>query len=82
LPTLSTFDLIALSNAFTGPFPDPSQTISLPSTKICALAKELILSFESFLTETSYLEIVKYFGISPKSLLTNNSNEASAPSYE
>ena len=41
---------MALSNAFTGPFPEPSQTISLPSTKICALAKELILSFESFLT--------------------------------
>ena len=49
---------------------------------MCAFAKELILSFGSFLTETSYLEIVKYFGISPKSLLANNSNEASAPSYE
>ena len=73
---------MALSSAFTGPFPDPSQTISLPSTKIWALANELISSLDSFLTETSYLEIVKYLGIYPKSLLANNSNDASAPSYE
>ena len=47
---------------------------------MCAFAKELILSFDSFFTETSYLEIVKYFGISPKVFLANNSNDASAPS--
>ena len=29
---LSTFFLIALSNAFTGPLPSPSQTIFCPST--------------------------------------------------
>ena len=80
MPTLSTFDLMALSSALTGPLPDPSQTISFPSTRIWAFAKELIFSSESFFTETSYLEIVKYFGISPKSLLANNSKEASAPS--
>jgi len=59
LPTLSTFFRIALSRAFTGPLPDPSQTTSRPSTTICALAKEFIFSAESFFTETSYLEIVK-----------------------
>ena len=47
---------------------------------MCAFAKELILSFESLFTETSYFEIVKYFGISPKRRLANNSNDASAPS--
>ena len=44
--------------------------------------KEEDLSFDSYITETSYLEIVRYFGIFPKSLLANNSNDASAPSYE
>ena len=63
---------MALSKALTGPFPDPSQIISLPSTNMCAFAKELILSFESLFTETSYFEIVKYFGISPKRRLAKN----------
>ena len=71
---------MALSNALTGPLPEPSQIISCPSTTICAFAKEFILSFESLFTETSYLEIVKYFGISPRRRLANNSKEASAPS--
>jgi len=77
---LSTFCRIALSNAFTGPLPSPSQIIFSPSTSNCAFAEEIIFPDESFLTDTSYPCINIYLGISLIILLANNSNDASAPS--
>ena len=67
----STFDLIALSNALTGPFPVPSQTISFPSTKICAFAVELILFFESLSKIISELLISSLLIIFIYGLLSN-----------
>jgi len=81
LANRSTFCLIALSKALTGPLPSPSQTIFSPSTSNWAFAEETIspdLFF--FYTETSYSLIEIYLGISPIILLANNSNDASAPS--
>ena len=74
------FCLIALSKAFTGPLPSPSQTIFSPSTSNWAFADEIIFPAEFFFTETSYSLIDIYLGISPIILLANNSNDASAPS--
>ena len=71
---------MALSKAFTGPFPSPSQIIFSPSTSNCAFADETISPDLSFFTETSYSLIDIYLGISPIILLANNSNDASAPS--
>ena len=45
--------LIALSRAFTGPLPSPSQTIVSPSTSSSAFADETISPDEFFLTDTS-----------------------------
>ena len=45
--------LIALSRAFTGPFPSPSQTIVSPSTSSSAFADEIISPEVFFLTDTS-----------------------------
>ena len=71
---------MALSRAFTGPLPSPSQTIFSPSTSNWAFAEETISPDLFFFTETSYSLIDMYLGISPIILLANNSKDASAPS--
>ena len=72
--------LIALSRAFTGPLPSPTQIIFSPSTSNSAFAEEIISPDEFFLTVTSYSLIYIYLGISPTILLAKSSNDASAPS--
>ena len=71
---------MALSSAWTGPFPSPSQIICSPSTSSFAFALEIICSCLFFVTDTSYSLIEIYLGISPITLRANNSKDASAPS--
>ena len=71
---------MALSNAWTGPLPSPSQIILSPSTSNFAFAFEIILSSLFFVTYTSYSLIEIYLGISAMILLAKSSKEASAPS--